>query len=856
MTHQPHSISSTTSGPGGATGLRPGDKLDKYTIIEQIGAGGMAIVWKGHDPVLDRLVAIKEFNVAAIEAQSQELANRFRGEADLQKKLARSSPHLVQVFDFLDENRGLFIIMEYVEGMNLEQMMIQNPAPMEQRQALGVVGAAALALGVIHKHNVVHRDLKPSNILLPAGGGLKVSDFGLATLMGNQDAMSVGTVRYMAPELFREETVDGRADIYSLGMIAYEMLAGREKFNEAFKVVLRDTRNQALRWMKWHTNPRAKAPPLSQINPDIPPALSDLVARMMEKDAASRVASTQELIDAMRRLFAPNQNAGTAATAAAPSQQAVAASANPTAALPKSKKKLSLILASVLVVQMLIIGGIVMYQKSQEAAAVRAHAERGQAIYNQARDAYTAGNYEQAQAGFEEVAQGWADHTQLHAAAQAGVHLVQARMGIDQGDFNEALKQIELARAFNVIKPATLDNLRQEAQSMGAFQGEMQAINDMMDRGDLGMAATRLEKLTGSTATERDMLQTLNNRLQGLQANARETRLIEEGRRERQANGLEAGIRYLELQLAARPSQRVREVVDEWKQESRYDALMTRARQFESQGKLDEAIAAFTQAQQIRNQSTTTQHIRTLRIRSLLARAQQFEQSGNSAGALNLYTEILGLDKDNEQAKAAMARIDVSNRRQGFMRAAQAALDSRQFDQAIQQFQNARDISDDQAARDGQNTARLLQAIELAQAALEANNLDKARTHINAALALSPNNEQAVEMRSQLENRQQYIRHLSAGDAFKEQAKYSEAQREYLRAQRIARTPQVAQKLADTETLQMLAQSRYYISKEEWRTARAMLKALLEKRPHEEAQQLLIEVNKKIPLSPEEENAN
>src|SRR5439155_314842 len=120
--------------------------------------------------------------------------------------------------------------------------------PMDQKQVLGIVGATALALEAIHKEGVVHRDLKPSNILLPRAGGLKVVDFGIAGLVGAQEALSVGTVRYMAPELFAEGGLDGRADIYSLGIIAYEMLAGREKFNEAFRVVIRDQRNQAMRW--------------------------------------------------------------------------------------------------------------------------------------------------------------------------------------------------------------------------------------------------------------------------------------------------------------------------------------------------------------------------------------------------------------------------------------------------------------------------------------------------------------------------------------------------------------------------------------------------------------------------------
>src|SRR5690606_35571354 len=114
------------------------------------------------------------------------------------------------------------------------------PAPMDERQALGIIGGTALALDTIHKQNIIHRDLKPSNILLPGEGGLKICDFGLATLMEDQEALDVGSVRYMAPELFGDEKADQRADIYALGLVAYEMLAGRDKFADVFKIVLRD----------------------------------------------------------------------------------------------------------------------------------------------------------------------------------------------------------------------------------------------------------------------------------------------------------------------------------------------------------------------------------------------------------------------------------------------------------------------------------------------------------------------------------------------------------------------------------------------------------------------------------------
>jgi tetratricopeptide (TPR) repeat protein/predicted Ser/Thr protein kinase len=355
-------------------GLGPGDKLDKFEVVEQIGAGGMSVVWKGYDRLLDRYVAIKQLTPMGGLDDDDEFRERFRQEAKIQKRLAAGSKNLVRVVEFVEEQRGLFIVMEYVDGPSLEELLEQSDQPMEQRQALGIIGATALALESIHAQGVIHRDLKPSNILLPRVGGLKVCDFGLSMLTADGEAPSAGSVRYMAPELFRNDQVGPRADIYALGIIAYEMLAGRSRFNEAFKVVLRDQRNQALRWMKWHTNMRVTAPPLAQTNPEVPQTLSDLVARMMEKDPAQRVPSATDLLGAIRRHFAggPAMNEPIIPKAEDPHSAALAAaSSEKTAPLPK-KSRLPYILAGVLVLQVFIGLGVWAYMDISKKAAAKA----------------------------------------------------------------------------------------------------------------------------------------------------------------------------------------------------------------------------------------------------------------------------------------------------------------------------------------------------------------------------------------------------------------------------------------------------------------------------------------------------
>ncbi|MEO1237495.1 MAG: serine/threonine-protein kinase, partial [Planctomycetota bacterium] len=283
--------------------LKPGDTVDAYTVVDTIATTGSAVVYKAHDGLLDRHVAVKQI-ILGSEDSDEALRKRIRDEAAIHKRVSTTQPkHLIQFIDAVDDPRGLMLVSEYYPSTSLEDLLDRQRAPLDERQALGIVAATALGLRAIHDAGVVHRDLKPSNILLGEDGGLKICDFGLAALIESQDSLSLGSVRYMAPELLRSETADGRADVYSLGVIAYEMLAGRPNFDAAFRNVLRDQRNQAMRWMKWHTNARVAAPLLDEFLPDLPPHLTQLVARMMDKDVARRVGRADDVVEAIRRHF-------------------------------------------------------------------------------------------------------------------------------------------------------------------------------------------------------------------------------------------------------------------------------------------------------------------------------------------------------------------------------------------------------------------------------------------------------------------------------------------------------------------------------------------------------------------------
>ncbi len=286
-------------------GMHAGTKLGKYEIVEKLGSGGQSIVYKAHDPLLDRHVAIKQ--VATQLAADERFIDRFR---EVARQLASlQCEQIVTIHDLMEDQRGLFIVMEFVEGHTIERSLATTEEAVEPKAVLQLLWRIASGLAAIHRMGIVHRDVKPGNIIVGEGLRVKITDFGVAAPIGEAVSMRLGTTKYMAPELFAGKRVDGRADIYSLGMIAYEMLLGRPKFNEIFHDIVRDPHSEALRWMKWHSSPDEVAPPLAEVNPAVPAALSGIVGRMMAKDPEERFDNVETLGREIRASFSPRTHA-------------------------------------------------------------------------------------------------------------------------------------------------------------------------------------------------------------------------------------------------------------------------------------------------------------------------------------------------------------------------------------------------------------------------------------------------------------------------------------------------------------------------------------------------------------------
>ncbi len=305
-------------------GVIPPERIGRYRLGAEIGRGAMGAVYRARDPQLQRDVAVKLISLAFATGQGdpQEAAARFAREARVAARLQH--PNVVAVYDFGEEADQLFLVMELVLGETLGQRLARGDFP-GTTAALELVAQVADALAAAHRAGVIHRDIKPGNLLLPAAGPVKVSDFGVAKAVGEsteltRTGMMVGSPAYMAPEQVQGQDLDGRSDLFSLGVVLYELLMRRKPFPA-------DTLT-TLVFQILHQDPFESETVAAQLHPDLVDLLRWTLAKARDvriPDAVTFAARARALAAQFSRSAAVAETAPTApARALLPERESVA----------------------------------------------------------------------------------------------------------------------------------------------------------------------------------------------------------------------------------------------------------------------------------------------------------------------------------------------------------------------------------------------------------------------------------------------------------------------------------------------------------------------------------------------------
>ncbi|HEX8072186.1 MAG TPA: serine/threonine-protein kinase [Pyrinomonadaceae bacterium] len=280
--------------------------IGSYRIEARVGRGGMGVVYRGRHTKLPREVAIKSISPRTGEHDLRRLRHRFEREAFVQSQL--DHPGIVKVYDYIVAEQTYYIVMEWVEGRSLAQLLAAEARPLPVARTLHLFEQVVAAVAYAHtftyrdvdgseRRGLVHRDLKPANVLVTPQDQIKITDFGIVKLVGAEhtdtSGADYGTPHYVSPEQAEGLKVDQRSDIYTLGVILYELLTGRTPFGGPDEAL---HRTEILR-AHIERPPR----PVTELNPHVAPELEAVVARALQKDPAARFRTADDMLRALRR---------------------------------------------------------------------------------------------------------------------------------------------------------------------------------------------------------------------------------------------------------------------------------------------------------------------------------------------------------------------------------------------------------------------------------------------------------------------------------------------------------------------------------------------------------------------------
>ena len=851
-----------------AGSLKPGVKLGKYEVRERIATGGMAIIYKAYDPSLDRYVAVKQ--IAPHLAQDPRFFERFRTEAQTLARLSATQANIVNVHELIQDGGQLYLVMECVEGTTLRVLMDRGPVPLQT--GLGVLLSTALGLKAMHAQGIVHRDLTPANIMMAKDGALKITDFGLIGHSGGKTSLPMGTTKYMAPEMFTGAPVDARADLYSLGMIAYEMLVGPEKFAEVFRDVLRDERAQQVRWMHWHSNPALKAPPLRDLQPGIPPLVAKIVDRMTEKDPSRRFASSEQIIKWLRRIFvmhvqgksisqtdseslekemeadatvqvpaaagagapqaagmrvAPRGQGAAAGAVARPGVAPPVESGETTAPLPVPKWtwKRAVFWAAIIGGPLIAAAvGLVIWDqsvKNELRAEMKGRME-------EAEDQFNRSEWALADQSFTDIDRDERFRRLEPERMQARKYAVMARaeLALEQKQWDKAAANANVASQKHGAHTWAADFMRRfnKARDVGQVMKDVKlaTTNSQYDQ-----AISLLEDLQAKYA---DL--DLNDQIAEFRERKELTEyktLVDQGKQHFERKNLQDAQAAFEAARKTRPGSEIDGLLQMVAIEKQYIQLVGLAQKAVTDGKWAEAVSYYEQIMAIRPSETVRTAMNNAKAEDLAGRAKTLADNKLMDEALALYTQVLGLNPNHADANTFIRTAGHQRELDSRVKAAKAFLAKGEWDQVIntckeiEKLLTAADTDLKTQVEGWKTEAHYQMAMARANEALAQKNFDEADARAQEAQSHKDSGE-VKSLLERIDTHRQYYGHFDLAKELFNQVSYVEALKEAQLAQKVMDTQEVRELITEINYRRYLGQGKSYMKSGQYRQALSVLK--------------------------------
>jgi len=850
-----------TPSDGAGVGLAAGTRIGKYEIIEAIGAGGQSVVYKGRDTQLDRIVAIKQ--ISAHLGADDRFVKRFRAEAKILAQLGGERSNIVAVYDLIEHELGLFIAMEHVEGHTLAEVLAYQDLALPVDVTIDILGNIANGLRVAHAAGVVHRDIKPGNVIVTRSHMAKITDFGVAAQAGQDDSLSLGTTKYMAPEVFSGVAVDQRVDIYSLGFLAYEMLTGRQFFRKVFRDVLRDKRSENLRWMKWHSDPDLAPPNLADINPQVSRALGDCVARMMAKDPQRRYESVDQVIADLTAITeAPEQpEPGEQVLAETVELKSMAAAAEayddlPTTTAPRKpmSTRAKITIAGVVVAALVVLGVVLATvvggrQRELIAKADAAYQQAGE-TYQRARALYdkegdltgAIKGFAEAQKQFEQYTERFGNLPRGTGRSRARALLSEAYQAMLRGDIAGAEDLLVEAKRLEAVSDTVIERFSRDLTARHSAVQTLDQMEQAIEAGDFlaaESAGARFARLDGPPLDQDRRARRLTQRLREAKSAAEIQRALAAGDAAKanaetaaaadRAEKFEDAISH--LGMAAEHYQRAEDLAPEDPVVRRRLAALREAREFVNaravyvrtltdKKPLDEQVRALKAVVAARPPTEALRdELATARAELGYQRAIKLIESGRRSdlrAAREALVEAVG-HKRLPKAVAALADVEKLIEHGDLVAQADRATRNGEFAEAVSLLEKAEAVRHDETTAAMLSDARITLHMAAGDAARKARQWAEALTHYEKARQVRLDDEDLsnqVDRRADLVGRErEYYDLLEQARKLLAEANYRQAVNRLSKAERLAASEDVDIPADEAARQKKLARYQWEVAK-------------------------------------------